>query len=144
MSRKAQLQKMKEVLLQRLQALRLAMDGDDSLLRNFGQQSGGDVVDFASESASAEIGSQLAEAGAREISRIEAALKNLKDGTYGQCEGCDKPIPLARLQALPYASLCIHCTRAAEEAGVDPGKVVDWSQILDPDASSSDMGFNFT
>lgn len=144
MSRKAQLQKMKDVLLRRLDALRQAMNGDDNLLRNFSQQTGGDVVDFACDSANVEIGSQLAEAGAREINRIETALKNLKDGSYGQCEACEKPIPLARLQALPYATLCIHCKRAAEEAGVDPSKVVDWSQILDNDASSSDMGFNFT
>jgi RNA polymerase-binding transcription factor DksA len=47
------------------------------------------------------------------------------------------------LQALPYATFCINCKRAAEKAGVEPGSVVDWSQILDnPDLPLKDMDFN--
>lgn len=143
MSRPSKIKAMREILEQRRIALRKAIEGDDSLLRKFGQ-SQGDAVDFALSSASVEIGSQLAEASSRELKLVEMALQRMEEGSYGKCEACKKNIPLARLQALPYAALCIKCKRVAEEAGLDPSKVVDWSQILDGDSSSSDLGVNFT
>ena len=143
MSRQSKIEAMREVLEQRRVALRKAIEGDDSLLRNFGQ-SQGDAVDFALSSASVEIGSQIAEASSRELKLVEMALQRIDDKSYGKCQACNKNIPLARLQALPYAVLCIKCKRVAEEAGLDPSKVVDWSQILDSDSSSPDLGVNFT
>ena len=61
MTRKSSLKKMKDVLVERRDALRQAISGDNSLLKKLSQQSGGDVVDFASDSASGEISSRLAE-----------------------------------------------------------------------------------
>ena len=144
MSRESKIKEMHEVLTRRHEALRRAVAGDDSLLKKFTQHSGGDVVDFACDSATSEIGSQLAEFSSRELQQVENALQKMQQGSYGKCDGCQKNIPLARLQALPYAALCISCQRAAEEAGVEPGAAVDWSQILDNDASSTDLGVNFT
>jgi len=40
---------------------------------------------------------------------IEEALKRLDNGTYGICEMCSKPIPQARLEALPFARYTIDC-----------------------------------
>lgn len=40
---------------------------------------------------------------------IEEALKRLDNGTYGTCEMCGKPIPQARLEALPFARYTIDC-----------------------------------
>ncbi len=45
--------------------------------------------------------------------QIEAALKRIEDGSYGKCEECGKEIPRARLDAVPYASLCVRCACAA-------------------------------
>ena len=50
--------------------------------------------------------SAQARAAAAEIDR---ALGKIKAGTYGLCEQCGQPIPDARLQALPQASLCVAC-----------------------------------
>ena len=144
MSRKTEIKKIHELLLLRREALRQAVAGDDSLLKKFTQQSGGDVVDFACDSATGEIGSQLAELGSRELQQVELAVKKLQQGTYGSCDGCSKNIPLTRLRALPYAACCIDCQRAVEEAGIKPGETINWSQILGNDASSADMGFEFT
>lgn len=144
MSRKEQLERMQETLTQRREALRQAVNGDDSLLRNFSQNSGGDVVDFAADSAVGELGSQLAEVSSRELLLLDQAMQRMQEGSYGKCEGCQKNIPLARLQALPYTTLCIQCKRAAEEAGVQPGDPVDWSQLLGDDLSSTDLDLNFT
>jgi DnaK suppressor protein len=43
------------------------------------------------------------------ILEIDRALVKLDAGSYGRCEQCGRPIPQARLQALPYASLCVAC-----------------------------------
>ena len=144
MSRKQTLEKMRQVLVERREALRLAVNGDDSLLRKLNQQ-GGDVADFALESAYSELSSRLAEVESRELQSVDKALKLMEDGTYGKCECCKCNIPLARLQALPYASACIECQRAAEEQGHRPGDIVDWSQILDqPTDSFGDVDVNFS
>lgn len=144
MSRQRKLQEMHQVLLERREALRQAIAGDDSLLRKFSQQTSGDVADFAFDSEASELTSQLAEFGARELQQVEKAIQRGQAGTYGKCDACSKNIPLSRLQALPYTNLCIGCQRAAEEAGVDPQQVVDWSQVLDGGFSSSDMDFHFS
>lgn len=43
------------------------------------------------------------------LEEVEAALVKLDDGKYGVCEGCGKPIPPARLEAMPAAAFCIDC-----------------------------------
>jgi DnaK suppressor protein len=40
---------------------------------------------------------------------IEDALAKFDAGTYGECESCGKPIPDARLEAMPAARVCIDC-----------------------------------
>jgi DnaK suppressor protein len=40
---------------------------------------------------------------------IERALAKSADGTYGTCDHCGEPIGDARLEALPWASLCVRC-----------------------------------
>lgn len=41
------------------------------------------------------------------LDEVDAAIQRLKDGTYGICEVCGKPIGEARLEAMPAARLCI-------------------------------------
>jgi DnaK suppressor protein len=40
---------------------------------------------------------------------VERALTKIDAGTYGTCERCGNPIGIERLQALPWAVLCIDC-----------------------------------
>lgn len=123
---------MKEILLQRRDALRQAIAGDDSMLKELSQNSGGgDEADFALDCYHGEISSQLAEVASKELSLVENALKQFNESSYGRCEACKSNIPLARLQALPYATFCINCKLKAEKAGIEPGAVVDWSVILE-------------
>lgn len=49
------------------------------------------------------------------MSEIERALERLADGTYGQCETCGQPIPPRRLEALPFATLCVPCQSTADK-----------------------------
>jgi DnaK suppressor protein len=43
------------------------------------------------------------------VEEIDDALRKLDRKTYGWCERCYQPIPKARLQALPFARLCVAC-----------------------------------
>ncbi|MGA7269884.1 MAG: TraR/DksA C4-type zinc finger protein [Acidimicrobiia bacterium] len=43
------------------------------------------------------------------LRKVEHALGRIEAGTYGLCESCGEPIPVARLDALPYATLCVDC-----------------------------------
>ena len=119
MARKDAIAKLKSVLVSRRDALRKALDGDFSALQALRDQASGDVVDFALDSAQDELNSQLAEVESRELKQIETAIKKMADGSYGICEMCEKNIPLARLNALPYAALCISCQTKVETLGED-------------------------
>jgi DnaK suppressor protein len=46
---------------------------------------------------------------------IEEALKRFEDGTFGICEVCEKPVSGKRLEAVPYATLCIQCQSEQEK-----------------------------
>ncbi|MGH2970804.1 MAG: TraR/DksA family transcriptional regulator [Gaiellaceae bacterium] len=50
----------------------------------------------------------------REIDSIDASLKRIEEGTYGTCATCGREIPEQRLEAYPWAALCIDCKREAE------------------------------
>jgi len=113
-----------------------------SLLRELRAQASGDVVDAALDSVQDEISSQLAEVESRELARIEYALERMRGGQYGSCEGCGCNIPMARLNALPYATSCIKCQREAEREGA-PGRAdVDWSRLLDVSPQEADLSIN--
>jgi RNA polymerase-binding protein DksA len=46
-----------------------------------------------------------------QLDEIRKALQRIEDGTYGQCSNCGNFILPGRLEALPYAKLCINCQR---------------------------------
>ncbi|MBP90444.1 MAG: molecular chaperone DnaK [Planctomycetaceae bacterium] len=142
MARKNAILNLRQVLIKRRDGLRQALAGDLSLLKELREQTSGDVVDFALDSAQDELSSQLAEVESRELAQIEAALELMREDKYGLCEGCEKAIPLARLQALPYAATCIECQRAAERGGAGSGYVADWGRLLDTDGGEKDVTFS--
>jgi len=139
MARKDSLLNMRQILIKRRDALRQALAGDLSLLKELRAQTAGDLVDAALDSAQDEISSQLAEVESRELTHIEVALERMRDGNYGLCEGCGEGIPMARLQALPYATMCIQCQREAEKAGNSLGSGANWQRILDVGMAESEV-----
>jgi DnaK suppressor protein len=142
MSRKDAILSLRQILLKRRDALRKALAGDLSLLRELNAQTSGDMVDAALDSVQDEISSQLAEVESRELARIEYALERMREGQFGVCEGCGINIPLARLQALPYATCCIKCQRETERQGAAGSSDVDWSRLLDVPGNDADVSIN--
>ena len=132
------------MLVKRRDALRKALAGDLSLLKELRAQTSGDMVDAALDSVQDEISSQLAEVESRELTRIEYALERMRTGQFGVCEGCNTGIPMARLNALPYATYCIKCQREAERQGASGGNSadVDWSRLLDSSSGDADLSIN--
>ena len=48
------------------------------------------------------------------LAQIEDALEKIDEGTFGTCSRCGKSISPARLEALPYATLCVDCQARVE------------------------------
>ncbi len=70
-----------------------------------------DLGDTASITLGREIDYTLGENSQTVLSEIDAALARIEAGTYGTCTNCGKEIPVERLEAYPWASLCIDCAR---------------------------------
>jgi len=76
-----------------------------------------DLADIASD----DIDRRMIEAiGSQELKRlklIDSALTRIKQGKYGSCIKCSKRIPQERLEALPYALMCVECKSKEERHG---------------------------
>jgi RNA polymerase-binding protein DksA len=70
--------------------------------------------DVATATFDREMASTLEENSNHVLAEIDAALARIDDGTYGFCERCGKPIGEERLDALPWATLCIDDKRKQE------------------------------
>jgi len=115
MAREDALLRLNKSLLARRDHLRKKLSEELANLRDMGTDSTGDAADAAFDAGSDEMSSQLAEFDARELTQIERALVRLRQGTYGLCEACQKKIPIGRLNALPYTTMCIECQREMEQ-----------------------------
>ena len=58
-----------------------------------------------------EVDERMEETIIHEIEMIRAALERIEAGNYESCSSCGEPINEARLEALPYTTLCINCAR---------------------------------
>lgn len=75
---------------------------------------GNHLGDVATATFDREMASSLEENSMKVLTEIDAALQRIDEGTYGTCERCGKPIDLERLEALPWATLCIDDKRKQE------------------------------
>ena len=72
------------------------------------------LAETASATLNREIDYTLGENSGQVLAEIDAALRRIEDGTYGTCSRCGKEIPAERLEAHPWATLCIEDARKAE------------------------------
>jgi RNA polymerase-binding protein DksA len=66
-------------------------------------------ADLASETFEREKDLAIAESVESLYNQVNTALEKIDHGTYGVCDACARPIKKARLQALPFATLCLEC-----------------------------------
>jgi len=60
------------------------------------------------------LAASLIECHSNRLTQIEAAIKAVRDGTYGLCQECGGVIGFERIEALPYAQYCVSCQRERE------------------------------
>ena len=72
------------------------------------------LADHASEMLDREVDESLEENAEQLVHEIDVAVARIDAGTYGTCARCGQPIPEERLEAVPYATLCLDCKRIEE------------------------------
>ena len=72
------------------------------------------LAETATATLGREIDYTLGENSGQVLAAIDSALKRIDEGTYGTCVSCGEQIRYERLEATPWASLCIDCKRKAE------------------------------
>lgn len=73
-----------------------------------------DPADSGSANLERDRAQSLSSHARRLLEDIDTALTRMDDGTYGTCQECGTRIEKERLEALPYATLCMDCKRNAE------------------------------
>ena len=68
-----------------------------------------DMVDIASDDMDRKMLEALGMQELRRLKSIDSALLRIHQGKYGLCLKCGKKIPADRLEAIPYALMCIEC-----------------------------------
>jgi RNA polymerase-binding transcription factor DksA len=119
---KGELVAYKELLL----GLRARLRGDvsqmaDAALKKSRSEANGDLstmpihmADMGSDNFEQEFTLSLMENEGVTLEQIESSLERIEAGIYGQCEECGVKIPKARLNAIPYATLCVRCAEQQE------------------------------
>ncbi len=69
----------------------------------------GDFVDQASDDNEVHVKLRLLQTDAKLLRAIEAAISRIENGNYGTCTVCEEEIGYARLNAVPWTSVCISC-----------------------------------
>ncbi|MDR1047018.1 MAG: TraR/DksA family transcriptional regulator [Treponema sp.] len=73
-----------------------------------------DFADLASDDIDRKMIEAIGSADLKRLKAIDSAITRIKQGKYGLCVRCGKKIPQERLEAMPYALMCIECKSAEE------------------------------
>ncbi len=73
------------------------------------------MADAGTDSFDREFALSLVSSEQEALYEIEEALKRLEVSTYGICEMCEKAVARERLEAVPFARLCVHCQAGVEK-----------------------------
>ncbi len=75
------------------------------------------LADLGSDNFEQELTLSLVGSEKEVLDKIELALERIAEGSYGKCEDCGKKIPESRLEAIPYAAVCVQCAALHEQQG---------------------------
>jgi DnaK suppressor protein len=73
-----------------------------------------DMLDTIQMATDRDVSVQRMNMSAQMLSDVREALGRLDTGEYGVCEDCDESIPPRRLDAIPWARLCVKCQEARD------------------------------
>lgn len=120
--KKAELKKYEELLLKKKRELLKEMGLIGEAHRGTIKDSTGDLssysyhmADQGTDNMERELAFMFSSKSGRLVYHIDEALRRIKEGTYGRCHNCGKPIQKGRLKIVPHARLCIQCKSEEEE-----------------------------
>ena len=101
---------MKESLLELKSEIISALMANNSDFRDIVEgMEAKDCIDVASDDVDRKMLEAIGSKDMNRLKLIDSALTRIEQGKYGLCMKCGKRIPRERLQAIPYALLCIEC-----------------------------------
>jgi DnaK suppressor protein len=109
--RRTELLRMRERILRASAELVADEEGEGEINSAAGDQH---IADHASELVERELDQSLGENAGNVVDEIDEALLRIEAGTYGTCAVCGALIPDERLDAVPYAILCLDDKRRQE------------------------------
>ena len=107
----------KKLLAQRRELFRAVAQIEDELLC-LETDVESEMVERAQDATFIRLLARLDDRQKAEIEEIDRAFVRIESGDYGRCEVCKKPIPLARLEALPAVAVCLPCAQAREKTPI--------------------------
>lgn len=110
---------LRDLLTYRLRELQAEVHAAELAHRQDGGPAGGDVRDRKDDAGQfqlQEVDTAQERRDLGEIADVQAALRRLDEGRYGDCADCGEPIALSRLMALPAALRCAACQTKHEAA----------------------------
>lgn len=105
--------------------------GELSLYDNHPADIGSEVFERSKDLA-------LKEDAELKLRAIKDALIKMESGRYGYCDLCGAPIPLERLAAVPYTTMCQRCKGEQEEQAGERLRPVEEEALQDPWARAED------
>ncbi len=110
------LEKFKQVLLAKRRTLLSGVQGSKAKSLEASSSDGiQDIADQASSAYTKEFLLSIGDTERRMLAQVDEALEKIRQETYGLCEVCGEMIGERRLEALPFAKLCINCQEEEEE-----------------------------
>lgn len=128
---KAQLNRFRQMLLEKRRSIMGDMNGIEAEALGAGQDGSRDLsnmpthpADIGTDNFEHEFTLGLLQSERALITEIDGALERINTGTYGICEGTRQPIGVPRLTARPWARYCIDYARKLEKGLIRPGQVL--------------------
>lgn len=112
--RKRDIEKLREELQQERKELSLEFEKIKEKEAAYLNSDVGDDIDKAAENTQREMLFYISDHDRHRMDAIEDALQKMDEGRFGICETCRKKISNDRLQAIPYARLCMKCKPGTE------------------------------
>jgi DnaK suppressor protein len=110
----------KQLLLKRQDELTEDVQNYDSEVLDSQVAEVGDDSDLAVSDQAKSQAADLSSTANGELGLVQDALKRIEKGTYGKCVECAEDIPLARLEAVPWAPYCLKDQQAHEQDMAKP------------------------
>ena len=136
--------KFREILLEKRRSLvqqveRLAQDAQESTKATENSKSPQfNSAENASDSYEQDFAFMSMESEEDLLRKVDRALLQVREGQYGECEECQQTINPERLEALPWATMCVKCQALEEQGMLKRGKdddEVDFEIVDDNEAA---------